>query len=102
MSAHKTLNRQLTDAQSPDAELLSPVTIDAYEMACMNFARLEFHRLYALLYPMCSKHSEGPMCDIARHLEQVIMFSGNFVWKHRHVGASHSVIGEARGPEVSN
>ncbi|UVL04770.1 hypothetical protein [Pseudomonas sp. B21-047] len=75
-----------------EGEVLPEALIDARDMCSMNFARDEFHKLYALLYPMCSSHEEGPMCDIARHLEQVIFFSGNFLWKHRHLGASHGEI----------
>lgn len=77
-----------------EGEVLSEAVLDARAMCSMNFARDEFHKLYALLYPMCSSHEEGPMCDIARHLEQVIIFSGNFMWKHRHLGASHGVVGK--------
>jgi len=46
---------------------------------------------------MCSSHTEGPMCDIARHLEQVRIFSRNFCWAHRHLGASYGVVGERAG-----
>lgn len=77
-----------------EGEVLSEAVLDARDMCSMNFARDEFHKLYALLYPMCSSHEEGAMCDIARHLEQVIIFSGNFMWKHRHLGASHGVVGK--------
>ncbi|HDS1748085.1 hypothetical protein [Pseudomonas sp. M2] len=80
-----------------EGEVLGEAVLDAREMCSMNFARDEFHKLYALLYPMCSSHEEGPMCDIARHLEQVIIFTGNFMWKHRHLGASHGVVGEEGG-----
>lgn len=77
-----------------EGEVLSEAVLDARDMCSMNFARDEFHKLYALLYPMCSSHEDGPMCDIARHLEQVIIFSSNFMWKHRHLGASHGVVGK--------
>ena len=75
-----------------EGEVLSKAVIDARDMCSMNSASDEFHKLYALLYPMCSSHEEGPMCDIARHLEQIIIFSGNFLWRHRHLGASHREI----------
>ncbi|MDP9557849.1 UNVERIFIED_ORG: hypothetical protein J2W65_003497 [Pseudomonas parafulva] len=75
-----------------EGKVLPEALIDARDMCSMNFAREEFHKLYALLYPMCSNHEEGPMCDIARHLEQVICFSGNVLWKHRHLGASYGEI----------
>ena len=78
-------------------EALSEAVLDARAMCSMNFARDEFNRLYELLYPMCSSHTEGPMCDIARHLEQVRIFSRNFCWAHRHLGASYGVVGERAG-----
>jgi hypothetical protein len=87
------MNR-LPSVATLEGELLSEAVLDARDMCSMNFARDEFHKLYALLYPMCSSHEEGPMCDIARHLEQVIIFTGNFMWKHRHLGASHGVVGK--------
>lgn len=80
-----------------EGEVLSEAVLDARAMCSMNFARDEFNKLYELLYPMCSSHTEGPMCDIARHLEQVRIFSRNFCWAHRHLGASYGVIGERAG-----
>jgi len=75
-----------------EGEVLSEAVLDARDMCWMNFARSEFHKLYALLYSMCSAHEEEPMSYIARHLEKVIIFTGNFMWKHRHLGASHGVV----------
>lgn len=74
------------------AEVLQPAVLTPEQMCSMNFARLEFDRLCALLAPLCDEfmlgHDEGPLCDVARHLEQIRIFSGNFCWKHRHLGAS--------------
>ena len=80
-----------------EGEVLSEAVLDARAMCSMNFARDEFNKLYELLYPMCSSHTEGPMCDIARHLEQVRIFSRNFCWAHRHLEASYGVVGERAG-----
>lgn len=80
-----------------EGEVLSEAVLDARAMCSMNFARDEFNKLYELLYPMCSSHTEGPMCDIARHLEQVRIFSRNFCWAHRHLGASYGDVGERAG-----
>lgn len=80
-----------------DGEVLSEAVLDARAMCAMNFARDEFNKLYGLLYPMCSSHEEGPMCDIARHLEKVRIFSRNFCWAHRHLGVSYGVVGERVG-----
>ncbi|MCY1553257.1 hypothetical protein D9M68_897250 [compost metagenome] len=59
----------------------------------MNFAREEFDRLDFLLHKFVLPELGGysnPICsDIARHLEQVRIFSSNFCWKHRAVGAAH-------------
>lgn len=80
-----------------EGEVLAEAVLDARAMCAMNFARDEFNKLYELLYPMCSSHTEGPMCDIARHLEQVRIFSRNFCWAHRHLGASYGALGERAG-----
>jgi hypothetical protein len=80
-----------------EGKVLSEAVLDARAMCSMNFARDEFNKLYELLYPMCSSHTEGPMCDIARHQEQVRIFSRNFCWAHRHLGASYGVVGERAG-----
>lgn len=80
-----------------EGEVLSEAVLDARAMCSMNFARDEFNKLYELLYPMCSSHTEGPMCDIARHLEQVRIFSRNFCRAHRHLGASFGVVGKRAG-----
>ncbi|HEN8712602.1 TPA: hypothetical protein U8203_003048 [Pseudomonas putida] len=80
-----------------EGEVLSEAVLDARAMCSMNFARDEFNKLYDLLYPVCESHEEGPMRDIARHLEQVRVFSRNFCWVHRHLGASYGVVGERPG-----
>ena len=80
-----------------EGEVLTEAVLDARAMCSMNFARDEFNKLYALLYPMCSSHENRPMCDIARHLEQVRIFSRNFCWAHRHLGASYGVVGDRPG-----
>jgi hypothetical protein len=42
---------------------------------------------------MC-REEEGVASDIARHIEQIRIFSGNFCWRHRHLGASYGVVGK--------
>lgn len=76
-----------------EGDLLIDATISPAEMASMNFARQEFDMLSQLLAPfldiyMC-RHEAGIGCDIARHLELIRIFSGNFCWRHRHVGKAH-------------
>ncbi len=85
---------QLPSVAPLEGEVLPEAVLDARAMCSMNFVRDEFHKLYALLYPMRSSHEDGPMCDVARHLEQVIIFTGNFMWKHRHLGASYGDVGK--------
>ncbi|MCS3471248.1 hypothetical protein M2401_005010 [Pseudomonas sp. JUb42] len=83
-----------------EGDILIEATISPAEMASMNFARQEFDTLSKLLAPfldiyMC-RHEEGIGCDIARHLEQIRTFSGNFCWNHRHLGKMHNAL-DVRG-----
>lgn len=84
-------------------ELLSDARLSPEEMCSMNFARDEFDKLYGLLRPMLTPLMQGdnPVAsDIARHLEQVRIFSANFCWKHRHLGASFGVVGKRPGIDI--
>lgn len=61
---------------------LRDAVLNAQEMCSMNFARDKFDRLVRILIPlidpmMCREES-GVASDIARHLEQIRIFSGNF------------------------
>ncbi|WP_330206600.1 hypothetical protein [Pseudomonas sp. AM14(2022)] len=74
------------------AECLRTATLDGDQMRSMNFAREEFDKLVQILAPlidpaMCTEEN-GVASDIARHLEQIRIFSGNFCWRHRHLGSS--------------
>lgn len=72
--------------------------LDARDLCYMNFARLEFdklaHILTPLIDPLLCRENAGVASDIARHIEQIRSFSGNFCWKHRHVGAAFGKVGE--------
>lgn len=75
-------------------EVLADATLNATEMAQMNFAREEYWRLFALLdkvvLPAMGDRTL-PVCqDVRRHLEQIHSFSGGFCYSHRHLGISHS------------
>jgi len=76
-----------------EGEILRDAVLDPQQMCSMNFARLEHQRLEHLvrkiIIPMVGGYQTelGEMLD--RHLEQVRTSSGNFCWKHRHVGASY-------------
>ncbi|WP_459206725.1 hypothetical protein ACSMEV_20355 [Pseudomonas sp. MLB6B] len=81
-----------------DGEVLSEAVLDAREMCYMNFAREEHRRLekilLTLVIPAMGGYHNELACDIARHLEQIQSFSGNYCWRHRHLGASHRVVGQ--------
>ncbi|MGE8435995.1 MAG: hypothetical protein ACN6P2_05585 [Pseudomonas palmensis] len=67
-------------------------------MSSMNFAREEFDRLERILWPLLDpllcREENTIASDVARHLEQIRIFSANFFWKHRHLGASYGVVGK--------
>ncbi|MNJ39147.1 hypothetical protein D3C77_340120 [compost metagenome] len=84
-----------------DGEVLSEASIDAQEMAYMNFARSEHRRLECLvrrlIIPALGGYDNDLAKELDRHLEQTRTFSCNFLWRHRHLGASHGVVGEEAG-----
>lgn len=90
--------------QSLEGEILRHATLDAHAMCSMNFAREECYKLSAILLgkiiPAMGGYSNELACDIARHLEQIQTFSGNFCWQHRHLGASFGVVGKRPGIDV--
>ncbi|MGA5484908.1 hypothetical protein ACPCIT_20485 [Pseudomonas siliginis] len=83
------------------AELLSQAMLTPEQMCSMNFAREEFDKLARILCPlldvMLSDEKNTTASDIARHIEQIRLFSGNFCCRHRHLGASHGVVGAREG-----
>ncbi|WP_426157519.1 hypothetical protein [Pseudomonas sp. TSRC2-2] len=70
-------------------------------MCSMNFAREEMKRLEKILLtfvvPAMGGYDNELACEIARHLEQIRTFSGNFCWKHRHVGSAWGEVGKRPG-----
>ena len=74
--------------------VLPDATLEPFEVAQMNFAREEFNKLVTILWPLLDPllcdDKNVVAADIARHLEQVRSFSGNFCWRHRHVGHMYS------------
>ncbi|MCQ3001415.1 hypothetical protein NLO98_16825 [Pseudomonas syringae] len=76
-------------------------TLDARDMCSMNFAREEMKKLDKILLtfvvPAMGGYENEMACAIARHLEHIRMFSGNFCWKHRHVGAAWGEVGKRPG-----
>lgn len=79
-----------------EGEVLSDAVLDAHAMASMNFAREECDKLAEILLcavvPAMGGYSNELACDIARHVEQIRIFSGNFCWKHRHLGHMHDAV----------
>ncbi|ANF84149.1 hypothetical protein A7J50_0705 [Pseudomonas antarctica] len=87
-----------------EGEVLRDAVLSARDMCSMNFAREEFDKLVRILLPMVEPHlareTEGPASDIARHIEQIRIFSSNFLVHHRHLGASYGVVGSRPGVDV--
>lgn len=88
-----------------EGEVLRDAVLDARNMCSMNFARDEFNKLAALLLgqivpALGGYHNSELACDLSRHIEQVCLFSGNFCWPHRHLGASYGVVGKRPGIDV--
>ncbi len=79
-------------------EVLPDAVLDAHAMSSMNFAREEFDKLerilWTLLDPLLCREENTIASDVARHLEQIRIFSANFCWKYRHLGASYGVVGK--------
>ena len=92
------MSAPITAAPSVEGQLLQPATLDAQAMAYMNFAREEHRKLERLVRQLIIPALGGYQNDLAkeldRHLEQTRTFSGNFCWSHRHLGASHGVVGQ--------
>lgn len=90
--------RTLVAASPAAGQLLKPATLDAQDMAYMNFAREEHRKLESLvrrlIIPALGGYSNDLAKELDRHLEQTRTFSGNYCWRHRHLGASHGVVGQ--------
>ena len=81
-----------------EGEVLPEAVLDALEMSQMNYAREDHRKLEEILLtfviPAMGGYENKMASDIARHLEQIQSFSGNYCWRHRHLGASHGVVGQ--------
>lgn len=75
--------------------------LDARDMCSMNFAREEYNKLSKILLtfvvPAMGGYENELACDIARHLEHIATFSGNFCWRHRHMGSAYGEVGKRPG-----
>lgn len=88
-----------------EGEVLRDAVLDARDMCSMNFARDEFNKLASLVLgqivpALGGYHNSELACELSRHVEQVRLFSGNFCWPHRHLGASYGVVGKRPGIDV--
>lgn len=76
-----------------EGELVRNAVLTSQEMSDQNFARSEYDSLERLvrqfIVPVIGSDQHPAAKAIYRHLEQVRSFSGNFCWKHRHLGDSH-------------
>lgn len=92
------MNMLTTTTPAAEGQLLPPATLDAQAMAYMNFAREEHRKLEVLIrgavIPALGGYQSDLAKDLERHLMQSRSFSGNFCWRHRHLGASHGVVGQ--------
>ncbi|WP_213879216.1 hypothetical protein [Pseudomonas sp. dw_358] len=90
------------DANAIQGEMVSDnAMLDGRAMCSMNFARQEHDKLAKILLtfviPAMGGYANELAADIARHLEQIQIFSGNYCWRHRHVGAAWGEVGKRPG-----
>ena len=92
------MSHTLPATMTIQSEVLPDAVLDAHAMSSMNFAREEFDKLERILWPLLNpllcREENTIASDVARHLEQIRIFSANFCWKHRHLGASYGVVGK--------
>jgi len=93
----------LMPAQVEGGVVSTTAVLDGEAMCSMNFAREEFNKLERMLWPLIEpllrQQENGPASDVARHLEQIRIFSGNFCWKHRDVGSAWGEVGKRPGTD---
>lgn len=88
------MSRQsLPASRSIEGEIVADAKLNGLDMAYMNFAREECQKLEVILLrfvvPAMGGYDNKLACDVARHLEQIKSFTGNFCWKYRHAGSAH-------------
>lgn len=88
--------QNLSVVSSITGEVIAEAKLDGKAMACMNFAREEHKKLETILkhlvIPAMGGYSNPVASDIARHLEQIRVFTSNYCWNHRHLGRSHDAM----------
>lgn len=90
------------EPQHIEGQVVSQTAVlDGREMCSMNFAREEHDKLSKILLtfviPAMGGYDNELACDIARHLELIETFSGNYCWRHRHVGVAWGEVGKRPG-----
>ncbi len=92
------------DQEVVEGEVMAEAAVlDGRAMCSMNFARLEHARLSKILLnfviPAMGGFENEMACDIARHLEHIQTFSGNYCWRHRHIGSAWGEVGKRPGTD---
>lgn len=86
----------LSVIEYPNGELLDDAVVSPEDMARMNEARAAFRELNAILMmhviPALGGFEHPLAIEIESRLEMVIFRSQNFLFPHRHMGASHSPV----------
>lgn len=81
---------------SIQGEIIDDAVLSPEDMARMNEARAAFRNLMSILYgqvvPALGGWDNPLATEIERHVEMVTFSSRNFLWPHRHAGASHDAI----------
>lgn len=78
-----------------EGEVLADAVLAPFEVARMNFARQECEALEQIILSLVipAIGEDHPIsCDMRRHIEQIVSFSGNFCWHHRHIGRMHDAV----------
>lgn len=77
-----------------EGEILQNAHLEPWEIGQMNIAREEYKKLKSILLneilPGIGGYENPVASDIARHLEQIGTFSGNFCWRYRLLGQMHN------------
>lgn len=87
-------------------ELLADAVVTAEQMSKLNAARATFNELRSILLAKIVPSLEGgwanPIAiEIESRLESITFDTRNFLWPHRHLGASFGAVGERAPADFS-
>ncbi len=84
-----------------EGEFLRDTVVSPEDMARMNEARAAFKELRSILMaqvvPALGGFGNPLAAEIERRIESITFASHNFLWPHRHAGASHDAINVGGG-----